>query len=138
MTEADIGSALELWARTEGMGLGDADTPEKLVVYLRRNPGLSVVAEEDGRLIGAALCGHDGRRGFLHHVAVDSTCRRRGLGRALVRACLEGLGRLGIGKCHLFVFTANATGMAFWERGGWTRRGDVVLFSTDTGAGSPP
>lgn len=138
MAETDIELALALWRRTEGMGLGDADSPAGLAAYLRRNPGLSVVAEVDGRLAGTALCGHDGRRGYLYHVAVDRDLRRQGLGRALVQACLDGLAAHGIRKCHLFVFSANAAGIAFWEHAGWTRRGgDITLFSRDIGTGAP-
>ena len=138
MTETDIEPALALWHGTEGMGLSDADSPEALAVYLRRNPGLSVVAEVDGRLAGTALCGHDGRRGYLYHVAVDRARRGRGLGRALVQACLDGLAAQGIRKCHLLVLSANAGGLAFWEHAGWTRRGaDITLFSRDIGTGNP-
>jgi ribosomal protein S18 acetylase RimI-like enzyme len=136
MTEADIEAALTLWRGTEGMGLGDADAPERLAGYLQRNPGLSVVAETDGHLVGTALCGHDGRRGYLYHVAVDVGLRRCGLGRALVRACLDGLVREGISRCHLFVFGTNLAGMTFWEHSGWERRGDITLFSRDTTIGA--
>ena len=129
MVEADITPALALWRATEGMGLGDGDTPERLAAYLQRNPGLSVVAEESGQLVGAALCGHDGRRGFLYHVAVAKACRGHGLGQALAQACLEGLAAAGIRTCLLFVFAANESGLAFWNHTGWTQRGDVALFS---------
>ena len=130
-TSADIPAALELWRCTEGMGLGDVDNPAALAGYLARNPGLSVVAEVGDRLVGAALCGHDGRRGYLYHVAVAAAQRGQGLGRALVQACLDGLARAGISRCHLFVFNANEDGLAFWEHQGWLRRGDLAVFSHD-------
>ena len=129
MTKVDIEPALALWRATEGMGLSDVDVPERLAAYLQRNPGLSVVVEDDGRLVGAALCGHDGRRGFLYHVAVAKGYRGRGLGQALVQACLDGLAGTGISKCHLFVLAANEAGQAFWNHTGWARRGDVAVFS---------
>ena len=129
MTPADIEPALALWRATEGMGLTDVDVPDRLAACLQRNSGLSVVAEDGGRLVGTALCGHDGRRGYLYHVAVTKACRGQGLGQALVQACLDGLAAAGISKCHLFVFAANETGLAFWNHIGWTRRGDVAVFS---------
>lgn len=138
MQAGDIPAAQELWGRTEGMGTGKADTPPALTAFLDRNPGLSVVAETDGHLVGTALCGHDGRRGMLYHVAVDTACRGQGLGRALVSACLEGLARAGIARCHLFVFNANAGGLAFWEHEGWQRRTDLTAFSHDVGAPPAP
>lgn len=129
MTPADIEPALALWQATEGMGLGDVDVPDRLAAYLQHNPGLSVVVEDGGRLLGTALCGHDGRRGYLYHVAVARACRGQGLGQALVQACLHGLAGVGITKCHLFVFATNEGGLAFWNHTGWTRRGDLAVFS---------
>jgi ribosomal protein S18 acetylase RimI-like enzyme len=132
MAVADIEPALTLWRATEGMGLSEVDAPDALAAYLQRNPGLSVVAEDGGRLVGTALCGHDGRRGFLYHVAVARASRGQGLGQALVQACLDGLAGAGISKCHLFVFATNEGGIAFWNRNGWTRRGDLAVFSRNT------
>ena len=129
MTLADVDDALELWAATEGIGLRGADSPEALPKYLARNPGLSVVAREDGRMVGAVLCGHDGRRGYLHHLGVAASHRRRGIGTALVERCLEGLRLEGITKCHLFVYHHNTEGQAFWRRIGWHARDDLLVMS---------
>ena len=72
----DSAAAHALWQATEGMGLNAADSAANLAEFLDRNPGLSVVAEQDGKLIGTALCGHDGRRGFIHHLAVTAVRSR--------------------------------------------------------------
>src|SRR5215216_1469875 len=125
MTGADVGEALELWTAAEGVGLRGADSPQALARYLARNPGLSLVAREEGRMVGAVLCGHDGRRGYLHHLAVAAPHRRRGIGAALVERCLDGLRGEGIAKCHLFVHRHNAAGQAFWRRTGWHARDDL-------------
>ncbi len=132
MTIDDYEAVLALWKETEGMGLSKADTRERIAQYLDRNPGLSPLAFDDsGALIGAALCGHDGRRGFLHHVAVRADCRGQGLGRALVRRCLDGLRAEGIDRCHLFVISSNQGGRAFWLSTGWFERTDLTLMSID-------
>jgi ribosomal protein S18 acetylase RimI-like enzyme len=125
---ADIPEALELWRRSEGMAL-TGDTPEALAAYLARNPGLSFVARDGGVLVAAVLCGHDGRRGYLHHLAVAPAQRRRGIATALARRCLEGLEALGVPKCHLFVQRGNQAALAFWRRAGWAERGDLVMMS---------
>lgn len=129
MTMDDYAAAAALWTSVDGVGLSDADTPSGIAQYLRRNPGLSFVARDGGQLVGAVLCGHDGRRGYLHHLAVANSCRRRGVGRALVQRCLAGLGSMGIDKCHLFVFATNHAAIAFWEEIGWEQRGDLVIMS---------
>jgi N-acetylglutamate synthase len=132
MTFEDYPAVLALWQATEGMGLSRADAPEAIRAYLERNPGLSLVAHDDlGELVGAVLCGHDGRRGMLHHLAVHPGWRKRGLGRALVRRCLAGLAAAGIDKCHLVVYAANQAGRAFWLRTGWYERPELVLMSAD-------
>jgi ribosomal protein S18 acetylase RimI-like enzyme len=109
------------------------DSRENIDKFLRRNAGLSVVAEHDGRVVGSVLCGHDGRRGMLYHVAVDSTQRRMGIGQKMVDACLSALRKEGIQKCALVSFKTNATGNAFWERMGFQIRDDV--FYRDCGLG---
>ncbi len=91
MVEEDIPSALALWQGLPGIGLSDADTPCALAKYLARNPGSSFVALRDGVLVGVSLAGHDGRRGYLHHVAVTPTLQKIGIGKQLVDASLAAL-----------------------------------------------
>src|SRR5512135_3277007 len=99
MTIDDYAAAYALWQNSEGIGLSSADSRDGIAHLLQRNPGLSCVAEEDGILAGAVLCSTDGRRGYLHHLAVAPQFRRRGIGRALVDHSLECLRREGIQKC---------------------------------------
>jgi hypothetical protein len=75
--EADITAALALWRATPGVGLSAADEPAALARYLARNPGLSLVADVHGTLVGTLLCGHDGRRGLIHHLVAAHGHRRR-------------------------------------------------------------
>jgi ribosomal protein S18 acetylase RimI-like enzyme len=85
-------------------------------------------------VIAAVLCGHDGRRGYLHHLAVARTWRHQGVGRTLVTVCLEKLRLEGIPKCNLFLFTSNIPGRAFWRRLGWNIRADLRLVQRGTSA----
>ena len=75
---------IALFERTPGVSVRDADSKESTARYLARNPGLNFFAEEDGRIVGCAMCGHDGRRGYLQHVVVDPPFRGRGIAHALV------------------------------------------------------
>jgi ribosomal protein S18 acetylase RimI-like enzyme len=133
MVAHDYDAAYELWANSEGMGLSEADSRQEIVRFLERNPGLSQVAvNEDGTMAGTALCGHDGRRGFLYHVAVSCTSRGKGVGREIVIRCKDSLRASGIAKRHLMVIKENLQGQQFWERMGWQYRDGIVLYSQDT------
>ena len=123
----DFDAVVALWRRTEGVGLNESDTRRAIAAFLRRNPRLSFVAEKDGRIIGAVLCGHDGRRGYLHHLVVSKRHRRRGIGRQLVDACLAKLRKAGIQKCNIFIFANNTEGMKFWTHTGWSLRTELRL-----------
>lgn len=128
LTIDDYDNAYALWQRTEGMGLGASDTREAIAFFIDRNPGLSLAAcDATGRLVGTVLCGHDGRRGYLHHLAVEKTSRKQGIGRALVDACLNQLVALKIQKCNLFLFASNTEGRTFWLHQDWSAREDIVL-----------
>jgi ribosomal protein S18 acetylase RimI-like enzyme len=120
---------LELWKRVPGMGLSDADSQANVEAFFARNPGLSFTYIEDGKIVGTILAGHDGRRGYIYHLAVDEAYRRRGIGQRLVQASLGKLRESGIAKCHLFVFADNQLGQDFWESTEWKRRDDLLLFS---------
>jgi N-acetylglutamate synthase len=124
---ADYDAVFALWLRSEGMGLGDGDSREGIAKFLDRNPGLSRVAEVDGQIVGAVMCGHDGRRGYLHHLAVDAAFQKRGIGRALVEASLAGLKAEAIPRCSVFVYANNHAGREFWAHFGWKLRDDIVI-----------
>ena len=123
----DYDAVLSLWRRSEGVGLNESDTRAAIAAFLRRNPRLSFIAEKQGRIIGAVLCGHDGRRGYLHHLAVARRFRQRGIGRELVAACQAKLSQAGIQKCNIFIFASNASGRQFWTNNGWKLRTELRL-----------
>ncbi len=122
-------AVLALWQATEGVGLSGSDTRPKIAQFLECNPGLSFVAYDGDLLAGAVLCGHDGRRGYIHHLAVRVSHRRRGIGRQLVERCLSALEAAGIDKCHLFVFAENQDAVDFWKDTGWVSRVELAMMS---------
>ena len=135
MTLADYRAVIDLMQRTPGVSIRDADSSEAIARFLNRNPGLSFIAESEGRLVGCLMGGHDGRRGALYHLAVDAAWRRQGIASVLVDRCLAELARQGIHKTHIDVFRSNEDGNAFWSRAGWVRRDDLHRFSIIRGGG---
>ncbi len=129
MTIEDYPLVKALWLTILGFGIRSIDDSEKGVSqFLDRNPGISVVAEQDGKIVGAILCGHDGRRGCLYHVCVEEAYRRRGIGKSMVVFCMEALKKEHINKVSLIAFTKNDVGNAFWREIGWTKREDLNYY----------
>ncbi|MFP4483905.1 MAG: GNAT family N-acetyltransferase [Spirochaetota bacterium] len=143
----DYAPVRALWDETPGVQLtganepDGADSPAGIRRFLDRNPGLSFVAVSDatpggdGEIVGAVMTGTDGRRGYLHHLAVRPDRRRVGIGTALVNRAIRALQAQGIAKTHLFVVAENDGGARFWQRRGWVRRIDLHMYSLTHGAG---
>ncbi|MBI5690637.1 MAG: GNAT family N-acetyltransferase [Verrucomicrobia bacterium] len=119
LTADDIPAALALWSAAEGVELTIGDSPDEVRRYLARNPNLSSAALVDGALVAAVQCGHDGRRGFIYHLAVRADFRGRGLGHAVMQRSLTLLKAEGIGRALLLVAADNDIGARFWRREGW-------------------
>jgi ribosomal protein S18 acetylase RimI-like enzyme len=121
--------ARALWQASEGVVLSSVDSRDNIKRFLERNSGMSFVVMDNGKLVGAVLCSHDGRMGYLTHLAVDKAHRRKGLGRSLVGRCLYTLMGIGISKCTLLVMEYDAGAMAFWESIGLKGRVDLLMMS---------
>ena len=115
----DYDGAIALWNGMEGVEICEGDSREEIAEYLKRNPGLSRVAEADGKIVGVALCGHDGRRGWIYHLAVAQTHRRQKVGKLLLDDCVEGLRKVGLKRAIILVAGDNPAGHQFWLRNGW-------------------
>jgi len=123
----DYESVYALWSSTAGMGLRSLDDSyDGIARFLKRNPSTNFVALENDKIIGVILCGHDGRRGYIYHTAVEPICRKRGIGRVLLDKTLEALQKEGINKVALVVFATNESGNAFWEKMGFSERVDLI------------
>lgn len=129
MTIEDYEQAFSLWEHMEGLAVSEADSREQIERYLNHNPGCSFVCDIGNGIAGTVLAGHDGRRGFLYHLAVDSAWRGRGIGEHLVEHALQALRQEGIEKCHIFVISGNEQGERFWLSHGWEKRDSFHVFS---------
>ena len=129
MKLSDYEEVADLWHSIKGFAMRSLDdSKEGVGRFLKRNPGLSTVAIEDGQAVGAILCGHDGRRATLYHVCVREPYRKRGIGKAMVVRCMKALQAEGINKVALIAFTHNDVGNAFWKEIGWTQREDLNYY----------
>jgi ribosomal protein S18 acetylase RimI-like enzyme len=112
------------------MGMrGFEDSREGIAKFLGRNPTCCFVAVNDGKIVGSILCGHDGRKGYFYHTAVDDAYRRQGVGSALVLSALDALEKEGITRAGLFVYKKNTAGISFWTSAGWEKREDIFYYN---------
>ena len=128
---SDYEAALRLWQRVEGLEIAEGDDRDGVAQFLARNPGLSRVAVDGSVIVGVALCGHDGRRGHVYHLAVDPAYQGRGLGKRLLDECLEGLRQAGIQRVIIMVADDNQRGSAFWKRCGWEEIPGAISMGID-------
>jgi ribosomal protein S18 acetylase RimI-like enzyme len=131
MTLRHYEAAVKLWKQCEGVHLGKADEREAIARYLRRNAGMSLVAMDNVRLVGTVLCGHDGRRGILHHLAVAKDCRGTGVGKTLVTQAQEKLKAAGLDRCWILILADNGAARQFWKALGWQESLQVVYAGKD-------
>ncbi len=104
------------------------DSREGVGRFIRRNPSTSMVAEAEGEIVGAILCGHDGRRGCFYHVCVREDCRKRGIGKSMAVQAMKALQEEQINKVCLIAFKKNEVGNSFWKSVGWTFREDLNYY----------
>lgn len=129
MTEDDYDKVYSLWKTIKGFGIRSVDdSREGVARFLRRNPTTSVVAQAEGEIVGAILCGHDGRRGCFYHVCVREDFRQRGIGKAMAVFAMRALQEEHINKVCLIAFKKNEVGNSFWKSVGWTFREDLNYY----------
>jgi N-acetylglutamate synthase len=128
---SDYDAALELWQRVEGLEIAEGDDRESIAYFLARNPGLSRVATDGTAMVGVALCGHDGRRGYIYHLAVDPAYQSRGLGKRLMDESLDRLRQVGLKRALILVANDNPRGRKFWSRHGWEEVPGPIVMGID-------
>ena len=126
MSINDYDAIYKFWSATPGVGINPTeDSREGIIKYLNRNPESCFVAEENNEIIGTILSGHDGRRGFIYHLAVKSPFRKQGIASELTEKVLDFLKKEGLTKVALLVMYDNDLGNDFWEKHGFTWREDL-------------
>lgn len=79
----------------ENYFVNEMDNYDRFKLFLDKNPGLSILVEDNGNVVGTALGSFDGRRGYLQKVVVSKELRRKGLGKQLVEEVVKKLHTVG-------------------------------------------
>jgi ribosomal protein S18 acetylase RimI-like enzyme len=129
---ADYRQVFELWSSIEkGVHVGRSDSPVEIQKKLARDPDLFLVAESGHKIIGSVIGGYDGRRGLIYHLAVDASCRGRGIGSMLMDEVESRLRARGCLKCYLLVTRDNTEVENYYRQRGWQQMDSVHLFGKE-------
>jgi ribosomal protein S18 acetylase RimI-like enzyme len=131
---ADHPACVRLWAASDGVAMRTWQDAAALERLLARNPSLCWAAHHEGQLVATVLCGHDGWRGWLYHVAVAPAWRRRGIATALVVRAQTELARAGVPRVHALVLAGNREATQFWRAAGWKMREDLSVVGAELDA----
>jgi len=132
MDEKHINDVINLWKNTEGVSLHEngEDNINGINIFINRNPGLSFIVKNiENEIVGSLLCGHDGRRGYIHHLAVDNKYRKMGIANEMINKSLEKLKLLNIKKAALFVLKDNINAQLFYEHNCWKKEDVINVYS---------
>ena len=119
---------MELWKRAE-IGVGSSDTKEEIAGVLNRNPNLFLIGREDGKIVAVVIGAFDGRRGYVHHLAVAPDYQKRGYGKIILDELIDQFRKKKVHKIHLFIVKTNHEVVDFYRHLGWDTRDDLIMMS---------
>ena len=136
-TEDECGAVLQVWREAEAMPTA-TDNLDSVTRLVRLGPGVLLVAERDGRIVGTVIAGWDGWRGGIYRLAVVPDYRRRGIGRALVDAAVAWQVERGAQRIIAFVRRDGARAVAFWDETGFSRSDREYRYVLTREQATPP
>jgi len=119
---------VELWKKA-GIGVGSSDTKGEIAGVLNRNPDLFLIGKEDGKIVAVVIGAFDGRRGYVHHLAVDPDYQKKGYGKKIMDELIEQFRKKKVHKIHLFIEKINPEVVNFYRNLGWNVRDDLIMMS---------
>jgi ribosomal protein S18 acetylase RimI-like enzyme len=129
---ADYEAVFALWqAGAPGIEIRPSDGRSEVAKRCQRDRDLFLVAECQGRLVGVVMGGWDGRRGWIHHLAVAPDARGQGVAQALVIAVEDGMRAVGCLKVNLLVRQSNDAARRLYDRLGYGETPDMIVMGKE-------
>jgi ribosomal protein S18 acetylase RimI-like enzyme len=119
---------ISIWRKT-GVSVGSTDTKDEIKRILDKNPQLFLVGKIEQKIISVVIGGFDGRRGYVHHLAVDPDYQKRGYGKKIMDELNVRFRKMGVHKVHLFIEKDNKEVVSFYLNLGWEIRDDLIMMS---------
>ena len=117
-----------LW-RKAGIEIVSSDTIDEVTRVLNRNPDLFLIGRVQEKIIAVVMGTFDGRRGYVHHLAVDPDYQKMGFGKSIMEALIEQFRTKNIQKVHLFIEKTSKTVVEFYNNLGWDVREELIMMS---------
>lgn len=124
--EADRAAVIALWQAC-GLTRPWNDPASDIDFCLASAAATLLVAEADGAVIGSAMVGHDGHRGWVYYLAADPAQQGKGLGRALMAVAEDWARTRGVPKLMLMVRPENERVRAFYEALGYIEEPRIIF-----------
>ena len=116
---SDEEAIIKLWRQVFPAAPAHNDPRADIRAKLDIQPELFFVANVGDKIVGSAMSGFDGHRGWVYYVAVHPDFRRQGIGSALMKHVETALGEIGCPKLNLQIRADNAQVQAFYESMGY-------------------
>jgi len=90
----DYNNLVSFWKKN--YFVNEMDSFERFKLFLNKNPDLSVLMEDNGKIVGTVLGSFDGRRGYIQKLVIDKNHRKKGVGKQLVEEVIKKFKSLGV------------------------------------------
>ena len=119
---------IALWKRS-GIDVSSSDTRDEIAKMLKRNPDLFLIGKVQERVIAVVIGAFDGRRGYVHHLAIDPDYQKNKYGKMMMDELIEKFHTKKVHKVHLFIEKSNKEVADFYRKLGWEVRDDLIMMS---------
>jgi len=119
---------IDLWKRA-GIEVSSSDTQDEIAKILKRNSDLFLIGKEDGKIVAVVIGAFDGRRGYVHHLAIDPDYQKKRYGKMMIDKLIERFRKKKVHKVHLFIEKHNKEVVDFYKKLGWDIRDDLIMMS---------
>jgi len=130
MKPTDYDALIEVWTKAslpykpEGR-----DTNENILKQLKIENNLFLVAEISGKLVGAIIASHNGRKGWINRLAVLPEFREKGIASALIRKSEEFFLSNNIEIFVCLIEDWNNLSISFFQNNDYIEHRDIIYFT---------
>jgi ribosomal protein S18 acetylase RimI-like enzyme len=123
--DADVGEVVALWQAC-GLTRPWNDPAADIALARKESNATVLIGRDGGSIVATVLVGHDGHRGWVYYLAVDTDRRHKGYGRVMMDAAESWLRERGIEKLQLLVRADNTSVKDFYQSLGYSMQERVT------------